>query len=67
MKRPSLPAGGSSTTTVCSWSPPAVSLSPPVYDNSPLLGDASTVLVVVCGGIGISAAKLRDMETRIGL
>jgi len=42
-----------------------VSLSA-VYENSPLLGDASTVLVVVCGGIGISAAKLRDMEQSVG-
>lgn len=43
-----------------------VSLSA-IYDNTPLLGDAGTVLVVVCGGIGISAAKLRDLETRFGL
>lgn len=43
-----------------------VSLSA-IYDNTPLLGDTGTVLVVVCGGIGISAAKLRDLETRFGL
>ena len=43
-----------------------VSLSA-IYDNTPLLGDAGTVLVVVCGGIGISAAKLRDLEARFGL
>jgi len=42
-----------------------VSLSA-IYENSPLLGDASTVLVVVCGGIGISAAKLRIMEQSAG-
>ena len=43
-----------------------VSLSA-LYENTPLLGDAGTVLVVVCGGIGISAAKLRDLEARFGL
>ncbi len=43
-----------------------VSLSA-IYENTPLLGDAGTVLVVVCGGIGISAAKLRNLEARFGL
>jgi hypothetical protein len=37
------------------------------YENTPLLGNAGTVLVVVCGGIGISAAKLRKMEADLGL
>ena len=41
-----------------------VSLSA-LYENTPLLGDAATVLVIVCGGIGISAAKLRSMEERL--
>ncbi len=67
MKRPSLPAGGSSTTTGSSWSQPAVSPFPPSTTIRPSSRDAGTVLVVVCGGIGISAAKLRDLETRFGL
>jgi len=37
-----------------------------LYDRSPLLGDAQTVLAVVCGGIGISAAKLRSLEESTG-
>lgn len=40
-----------------------VSLSP-LYENLPLPDEGGTVLVVICGGIGISAAKLRQMEER---
>lgn len=43
-----------------------VSLST-LYENSPLLGNARTVLVVVCGGIGISAAKLRKLQKTLHL
>ncbi len=43
-----------------------VSLSA-LYENTPLLGDAGTILVVVCGGIGISSAKLRKLEADLGL
>ncbi len=32
------------------------------YENSPALGDAEIVLVVVCGGIGISAGKLASLQ-----
>ena len=38
-----------------------------LYENSSLLGNARTVLVVVCGGIGISAAKLRALEARFAI
>ena len=36
-----------------------------LYDGTPLLDDAETVLVVVCGGIGISRAKLRELERKV--
>lgn len=35
-----------------------------VYENSPVLKDAETVLVIVCGGIGISFGKLADLEKK---
>lgn len=36
-----------------------------VYENSPVLEDAENVLVIVCGGIGISFSKLADLEKKI--
>ena len=37
-----------------------------LYGDSPLPESAGTVLVIVCGGIGISARKLRELESRFG-
>ncbi|MGI6253419.1 MAG: pyridoxal-phosphate dependent enzyme [Synergistaceae bacterium] len=37
-----------------------------LYEDSPLPEGAETVLVVVCGGIGISARSLRELEARFG-
>ena len=37
----------------------------PVYENSPVLEDAERVLVIVCGGIGISLAKLSSLEKAV--
>ncbi len=37
-----------------------------VYENSPLLEDAEKILVIVCGGIGISSAKLSSLEKAVG-
>ena len=37
-----------------------------VYENSSLLGDSENVLVIVCGGIGISSAKLSSLEKAVG-
>ncbi len=35
-----------------------------VYENSPVLEDAGKVMVVVCGGIGISFDKLSELEKK---
>jgi len=36
-----------------------------VYENAPALEDAEKVLVIVCGGIGISSAKLAALEEKV--
>ena len=33
-----------------------------LYENTPLLGNAKTVVSIVCGGVGIKLAKLRRMR-----
>ncbi len=33
-----------------------------LYENTPLLGDAKSVVSIVCGGVGIKMAKLRKMR-----
>lgn len=33
-----------------------------LYENTPLLGNAKTVISIVCGGVGIKLAKLRRMR-----
>lgn len=33
-----------------------------LYENTPLFGDAKTIVSIVCGGVGIKMAKLRKMR-----
>jgi L-serine/L-threonine ammonia-lyase len=36
-----------------------------IYDNSPVIESANSIVVIVCGGIGISIDKLTQWEQEI--